>query len=83
MKRIISARADGAVLCNGREAVPVVGVVLIKNCTSAVPHNITLFVEFEITIVPESICGLIIDQRSKILPEAVIPCVYFGTPQSV
>ena len=48
MKRTIGAWADGAV-CNGREAVPVVGVVLIKNCTSAVPHNITLFVEFEIT----------------------------------
>ena len=59
MKRIISARADGAV-CIGREA-----VFLIKNCTSAVPHNITLFVEFEIIIVPESICGLFIDQRSK------------------
>jgi len=77
----ISARADGAV-CIGREAVPV-GVSLTKSCTSAVPHNITLFVEFEITIVPENICGLFIDQRSKILPVAVIPCVCFGTPQSV
>ena len=56
MKRTISARADGAV-CIGREAVPV-GVFLFKYCTSAVPHNITLFVEFEIIIVPESICGL-------------------------
>jgi len=37
VKRTISARADGAV-CIGREA-----VYLIKNCTSAVPHNITLF----------------------------------------
>jgi hypothetical protein len=46
----------------------------------AVPHNITLFVEFEIIIVPESICGLFIDQRSKVLPVVVIPCVYFGTP---
>ena len=81
MKRTVSARADEAV-CNGREAVPV-GVLFIIDCTSAVPHSITLFVEFEITIVPESICGLFIDQRSKILPVAVIPCVYFGTPQSV
>jgi len=48
VKRTISARADGAV-CIGREAVPV-GVFLIKNCTSAVPHNITLFVEFEILL---------------------------------
>ena len=79
MKRSISARADGAV-CIGREAVPV-GV--IKNCTSAVPHNITLFVKFEITIVPESICGLLIDQRSKVLPVVVISCVCFGTLQSV
>jgi hypothetical protein len=46
-------------------------------------HNITLFVEFEITIVPESVCGLLIDQHYKILPVIVIPCVCFGTPQSV
>jgi len=51
-----------------------------KNCTSEVPHNITLFIEFEIIIVPESTCGLFIDQRSKVLPVAVIPCVCFGTP---
>jgi hypothetical protein len=75
VKRTISAREDGAV-CIGREAV-LVGVFLI------VPHNITLFVEFEITIVPESICGLFIDQRSKVLSLVVIPCVCFGTPQSV
>ena len=81
MKRTISARADGAV-CIGREAIPV-GVFLIKSCTSAVPHNITLFVEIEITIVPKSNCGFFIDQRSKVLPVAVIPCVCFGTPQSV
>ena len=82
MKRTISARADGAV-CIGREAVPV-GVFLINNCTSAVPHNITLFVEFEIAIVPKSICGLFIDQkRSKVLPVVVIPCACFGTAQSV
>jgi len=81
VKRTISARADGAV-CVGREAVPV-GVFFINNCTSAVPHNITPFVEFEMTIVPESICGLFIDQRSKVLPVVVIPCVYFGTAQSV
>ena len=81
MKRTISARADGAV-CIGREATPV-GVFLIKICTSAVPHNITLFVEFEIAIVPESICGLFIDQRSKVLPVVVIPCACFGTAQSV
>ena len=56
---------------------------LIKNCTNAVPHNITLFVEFEIIIVPESICGLFIDQRSKVLLVDVIPCVCFGAPQSV
>jgi hypothetical protein len=37
-------RADGAV-CIGREAIPV-GVFLIKNCTSAVPHNITIFIDF-------------------------------------
>ena len=79
--RTISARADGAV-CIWREAVPV-GVLLIKICTSAVPHNITLFVESEIAIFPESICGLFIDQRSKVLPVVVIPCVCFGTPQSV
>ena len=65
MKRTISARADGAI-CIGREAVPV-GVFLIKYRTSAIPHNITLFVELEITIVPESIRGLFIDQRSKVL----------------
>ena len=82
MKRTIGAWADGAV-CNGREAVPVVGVVLIKNCTSAVPHNITLSVEFEINIVPESNCGLFIDQRSKVLLVVEMPCVCFGTPQSV
>ena len=41
VKRTISARADGTV-CIGREAVPV-DVLLTKNCTSAVPHNITLF----------------------------------------
>jgi len=58
-------------------------VFLIKNCTSAVPHNITLFVEFEIIIVPKSICGLFIDQRSKVLSVVVFPCVCFGTPQSV
>jgi hypothetical protein len=28
---------------------------LIKYCTSAVPQNITFFVEFDIVIVPESI----------------------------
>jgi hypothetical protein len=55
VKRTISARADGAVC---------IAVFLIKSCTSAVPHDITLFVEFTITIVPESICGLFIDQRS-------------------
>jgi hypothetical protein len=81
LKRTISAKADGAV-CIGREAVPK-GVLLIKNCTSAVPHNITLFVEFDITIVPESICGLFIDQQYEVLPVVVIPCVSFGTPQSV
>ena len=59
MKRTIGAWADGAV-CNGREAVPVVGVVLIKNCTSAVPHNITLLVKFEITIFPESIVACLL-----------------------
>ena len=77
MKRTISARADGAD-CIGREA-----VFLIKICTGAVPHNFTLFVEFEITIVSESICGLLIDQRSKVLPVFAIPCVCFGTAQSV
>jgi len=79
VKRTISARADGAV-CIGREAVPV-GV--IKNCTSAVPHNITLFVESEITIVPESICGLFIDQRSKVLSVLVIPCLFWHSPVRV
>ena len=78
MKLTISARAD----CVGREAIPV-GVFLIKICTGAVPHNFTLFVEFEITIVSESICGLLIDQRSKVLPVFAIPCVCFGTAQSV
>jgi hypothetical protein len=42
VKRTISARADGAV-CIGREAV-LEGVFLIRNCTSAVPDKITLFV---------------------------------------
>ena len=79
--RTISARADGAV-CIGREAIPA-GVFLIKNCISAVPHNITLFVEFERTFVPESMCDLFIDQRYNVLPVVVIPCVCFGTPQSV
>ena len=73
MKRTFSAVADAAV-CIGRETVPV-GVYLITNCTNAVPHNLTLFIEFDITIVPESICGLFIDQRSKVLPVVVIPCV--------
>jgi hypothetical protein len=50
VKRTISAKADGAV-CIGREAVPL-GVFLIENCTTAVPHNTPLFVVFEITIVP-------------------------------
>jgi len=45
VKRTISARADGA-LGVGRKAA-LEGVFLIKNCTSAVPHNITLFVKFE------------------------------------
>ena len=81
MKRTISARADG-VVCIRREAVPL-GVFFIENCTSAVPHNITLFVEFKIIICSSSICGLFIDQRSKVLPAVVIPCVCFGTPQSV
>ena len=54
---------------------------LIKNCTSAVPHNITLFVEFEITIV--AFVGLVYYQRSKVLPVDVIPCVCFGTPASL
>jgi len=58
-------------------------VFLIVNCTSAVPHNITLYVGFEIIIVPESICGLFIDRRSKVLPVVVIPRVNFGTPKSV
>ena len=79
--RTISARADGAV-CIGREAVPV-GVFLIQNGTSAVPHNITLFVEFEISIVSESICGLFIDQRSKVLPVVVFPCVFWHSPVCV
>ena len=83
MKRTISARADGAVCIWRREAVPV-DVILIKYCTSAVSqHNIALFVEFEITIVPESICGLFIDRRSKVLPVVVIPRVYFGAPRSL
>jgi hypothetical protein len=43
--------------------------------TSAVPRNITLFVEFDITIVPESVCGLLFDQRSKVLPVVAIPCL--------
>ena len=77
MKRgTISARADGAV-CIGREAVPV-GVFLITSCTSAVPHNITLFVKFEITFVPKSICGLFIDQRSKSFPVASFSLVKFS-----
>ena len=80
VKRTISTRADGAV-CVGREAVPI-GVFLIRNC-SAVPHSITLFIDFEIAIVPECICGLFIDQRSKVLPVVVKPCVCFGAPQSV
>jgi len=84
VKRTISARADGAV-CFGREAVPV-GVLLIKNCTSAVPHNITLFVELEITIVPESICGLFIDQRSNVLPVSSscnTLCLFWHSPVCV
>jgi len=64
-----------------KQAIPI--VFWINDCTSAVPHNITLFIEFEIAIVSESIFGLFIDQRSKVLPVSVIPCVYFGTPQSV
>jgi hypothetical protein len=39
---------------------------LIKNCTSAVPHNITLFVKLEIIIVPEAfvVCLLTKGPRS-------------------
>ena len=74
MKRTISARADGAD-CIGREA-----VFLIKNCASAVPQNITLFVEFEITIVPESICGLFIDQRSS---SCNTLCLFWHSPVCV
>jgi len=73
VKRTISARADGAV-CIGRQAIPV-GVSLIT-----VPHNITLFVKFKITIVPESICGLFIDQMSKVLPVVVIPLSVLALP---
>jgi len=80
VKRTIRARADGAV-CIGREAVPV-GLFLIKIVLVRY-LIITHFVEFEIVIVPESICGLFIDQRSKVLPVVVTPCVCFGTPQSV
>jgi len=47
------------------------------------PHNITPFVELEVTIVPESICSWLIDQRSEVLPVVVVPCVCVGTPQSV
>ena len=46
----------------------------------AVPHNIMLFVEFDITIVPESICGLFIDQRSKVLPVVVNPVSVLALP---
>jgi len=56
---------------------------LIINCSSAVPHNNVFFVEFDITIVPEYICGLFINRRFKVLPVVVIPCVCFGTPQFV
>ena len=80
MKRTISARADGAV-CIGREAVQV-GVFLI----SVVPHNITIFKEIEITIVPESICGLFIDQRSNVLPVSSscnTLCLFWHSPVCV
>ena len=52
MKGTISARAYGGGLHRERSH------VFDKYCTSAVPHNITLFVASEIIIVPESICGL-------------------------
>ena len=39
-----------------------------------------LFVEFDITIVPESICGLFIDQRSKVLPVVVNPVSVLALP---
>jgi len=59
VKRTISAGADGAV-CIGREA-----VFLIKIRASAVPHNITLFVKFEIIIVPESICICLLNKGPR------------------
>ena len=39
------------------------GEPLIKDYINAIPINITLLVVFDISIVPESICGLFIDQR--------------------
>jgi len=69
VKRTISARADGAV-CIGREAIPV-GVFLIKSCTSAVPHNITLFVEFEITR-KEKTPLVVMTQRLLLLQKAFV-----------
>ena len=59
VERTVSAVADGAV-CIGREA-----VFLIKIRASAVPHNITLFVKFEIIIVPESICICLLNKGPR------------------
>jgi len=62
------ALADGAVCIGGKTVSE--GVLLIINYTSTVPHNITLFVEHEVTIVLESNCSCLID---LVLPVVVIP----------
>jgi Ca2+/Na+ antiporter len=75
---VAAKRANGAV-CIGREAIPV-GVFSIKNCTGTVPHNITLFVGFAVAIVPESIRGLLIDQRSS---SCNTLCLFWHSPVCV
>ena len=88
VKRMVSVHWENAPWQMGQFALGEKPYAFDKNCTRAVPHNITLFVELEITIVPKSICSWLIDQRSEVLstafqpsqeisdvPVVVVPCV--------
>jgi hypothetical protein len=70
VKRTVSAVADGAACIGGK-------------IYYAVPHRITFFLNLEVTFVLESICSWLIDQRPDVIPVVAVPCVCFGTPQSV
>ena len=67
MKRTVSVHWADGIVCITREAVFLIKTVPVR----AVPHNITLFVEFEITIAPESMCGNACSRK--------LSCVYYFT----